>query len=290
VGFEVTTKAKIKLIWDDGFELPFKLPIFRCIGDDGHDTCVYIDIHKGEPVYVGIAEESGGRLDIPGRNLDHQSFIKNLTQDDFIERRVVATLSREDAEDLESSLIRFYGRKDTGGSLLNWSEGIEKSPIERLEENGANPWELFELHFWGHLRILARKDFAFSKKELEKNYLNEPTRDLFFRWWVQETTKKWGTPFLDPLKELRINERGFGRLAYGSKKQTTLTSQKIVLETGKAFLRNHELIRDDGSLVDGWGDESIRERMLACIFEEQDKRSEEIFSELRAHFLLSPVT
>jgi hypothetical protein len=108
--------GKVKLISDDDFELPFKLPIFRCIGDDGYDTCVCMDTCKGGPIYVGIASQSGGRIYVNDGNADHQSFIKNLSKDDFIERRVVATLSREDAEHLESSLIRFYGRKDAGVS------------------------------------------------------------------------------------------------------------------------------------------------------------------------------
>jgi hypothetical protein len=237
----VTREAKVKVVWDDDFELPFKLPIFRLIGGDGHDTYVYIDTYKGEPIYVGIARGSGGRLDVRDRNSDHLSFIKTLLKDDFIERRVVATLSREDAEYLESSLIRYYGRKGDG-PLLNWCNGVEESPLERLEQNGANPWELFELHFWGFLQILARKEFAYCRRELAKDYQNEPTREMFFQWWIQDTTKKWGKPLLDPLHELRINDRGFRGREYSTKKLSTPTGQKIVVETGEAFLRSRGLI------------------------------------------------
>lgn len=265
---------KVRLIWEDDFELPFTLPIFRCIGDDGDDTGVYLDTYKGKPIYVGIADGIS-RLKVRGRNADHESFIKKLPKGDFIERRVVATLSREDAEYLESSLIHFYGRKDMGGSLLNWSNGVEKSPLERLEENGANPWELFELHFWGYTRILARKEFAWSKRELLKDYRKEPTRELFFQWWVQDATRKWGTPQLDPLKELITNERGFGRPAYGLKKQYTPTAEKIIREFSEAFVKS-------GGTV---GDSEQRDKLVAAISEEQCRRSEEILTELATEFV-----
>jgi hypothetical protein len=147
-------KGKIKLIEDYTFPLPFKLPMFRTISGFGNDTFVYIDFYKGEPIYVGIGDS--GRISKADRNKSHRSVIESLGKDEFIERKLIAELSYEDAEYLESSLIRFYGRKDSGeGSLLNWTDGIEKSPLERLEDNGATPWELFELHFWGYPRILA---------------------------------------------------------------------------------------------------------------------------------------
>jgi hypothetical protein len=150
-----------------------------------------------------------------------------------------------------------------------------------LEENGANPWELFELHFWGYTRILARKDFAYYKRELDEEYRREPTRKLFFQWWVQDTTKKWGTPLLDPLKELQTNERGFGGLRYVSTKFNMPTARKILIESGEAFFRSRGLVGEDGKLIHGWDDdESITPQMVAVVHEEQDKRSEEILSEL----------
>jgi hypothetical protein len=142
-------KTKVKLILDDAFELPFKLPIFRCIGDDGQDTCVYKDTYKSEPIYVGIARQNGGRIDVKCRNSDHRSFIENLPKDSFIERRVVATLSREDAEYLESYLIRLYGRKVMGGSLLNWCEGIEKSATRKIGRERSKPMGTFRASLLG---------------------------------------------------------------------------------------------------------------------------------------------
>jgi len=174
---------------------------------------------NGEIFYIGIGVVKKRAYSVHGRNKHWHNTVNKYGYNVKI---VCNDVDYETAKQIETYLIKYYGRKDLGfGNLVNMTDGGEGGTNMSKEEKNKRSIRMTEYN-------KIKKDYSFTQKKEYKEKMAISSLDKGCKRIENTLTNKIYNSLKDAAKELNINYSSLSMMI--NNKRPNKTNLKWILE------------------------------------------------------------